>query len=170
MASQAQPSQPEEHQMKGVTVPEEARYQVTRLEAQGKTAVFLAEAATLLGVIAVADSLREEVPKALADLQVIGIRHLLLLTGDNPRVASALATKLGVAFKAELLPQEKIGKVRWLQREGRIVAMVGDGINDAPALAQADVGIAMGDDWRLVAEAIRIGQRTFRLRGPKTRG
>jgi len=162
-----------------MTIPEETLQHVARLEAQGKTVVFLAEAATLLGVIAVADSLREEVPKALADLRAVGIRHLLLLTGDNPRVSAALAAKLGVDYKAELLPEEKIEEVRRLQREGRVVAMVGDGINDAPALAQADVGIAMGaagtdaaieaahvalmgDDWRLVPEAIRIGRRTFR--------
>ncbi|MBI3989352.1 MAG: cation-translocating P-type ATPase, partial [candidate division NC10 bacterium] len=162
-----------------VTIPAEARHQVARLEAQGKTVIFLAEAAILLGVIAVADVLREEVPQALADLPALGIRHLLLLTGDNPRVASALAAKLGVEYQAELLPEEKIEEVRRLQWGGRFVAMVGDGINDAPALAQADVGIAMGavgtdvaieaahvalmrDDWRLVPEAIRIGRRTFR--------
>lgn len=162
-----------------VMIPEATLQQVASLEAQGKTVVFLAEETTLLGVIAVADSLREEVPQALDDLRALRIRHLLLLTGDNPRVSAALAAKLGVDYRAELLPEEKIEEVKRLQREGRIVAMVGDGINDAPALAQADVGIAMGaagtdvaieaahvalmgDDWRLVPEAIRIGRRTFR--------
>lgn len=163
---------------RGVAFPGEVMEQVSELESQGKTTMLLAEASVPIGVIAVADTLREEVPQAITELKELGISDILLLTGDNRRVASALAQKLGVDYEAELLPEQKIAKVKKLQASGRRVAMVGDGINDAPALAQADVGIAMGaagtdvaieaahvalmrDNWRLVPEAIRIGKRTF---------
>jgi Cd2+/Zn2+-exporting ATPase/Cu+-exporting ATPase len=163
---------------RGVVFPGGLLQQAMAFENEGKTTILLAEEDAPLGLIAVADTLREEVPLAFAELKKMGINHLLLLTGDNRRVASALAEKLGVNFEAELLPEQKIEKVKKLQASGQRVAMVGDGINDAPALAQADVGIAMGtagadvaieaahvalmrDDWRLVPEAIRIGRRTF---------
>ncbi len=152
---------------------------VHALEARGRTVVYLAEDDQLLGLVAVADTLRPEVPAALGRLRALGVRRVLLLTGDNERVTRALAADLGVEYRAECLPEEKIEVVRRLQAEGAVVAMVGDGINDAPALAQADVGIAMGaagtdaaieaahvalmrDDWRLVPEAIEIGRRAFR--------
>lgn len=163
---------------RGVAFPGGMLEQAAALEQQGKTTLFLSEASTPIGLIAVADTLREEVPLALSQLKDLGIKSLLLLTGDNRRVASALAEKLGVEYEAELLPEQKIERVKNLQASGHRVAMVGDGINDAPALAQADVGIAMGaagtdvaleaahvalmrDDWRLVPEAIRTGRRTF---------
>ena len=153
--------------------------QVRALESQGRTVVYVAEAQRLLGLIGVADTLRPEVPEALKRLRALGVRRLLLLTGDNERVARALADTLGVDYQAECLPEEKIEVVKRLQSEGAVVAMVGDGINDAPALVQADVGIAMGaagtdaaieaahvalmrDDWRLVPEAVEIGRRAFR--------
>ena len=163
---------------KGVMFSSELLGRATALENEGKTTILLAEGSAPLGAIAVADTLREEVPQAFAELKQLGMNNLLLLTGDNRRVASTLAGKLGVEYEAELLPEQKIEKVKELQASGRRVAMVGDGINDAPALAQADVGIAMGaagtdvaleaahvalmrDDWRLVPEAIRTGRRTF---------
>ena len=163
---------------RAVTVPPAAVDRAHALEAQGRTVVYLAEDNQLLGLIAVADTLRPEVPDALRRLRALGVRRVLLLTGDNERVARALAGELGVEYRAECLPEEKIEVVRRLQAEGAVVAMVGDGINDAPALAQADVGIAMGaagtdaaieaahvalmrDDWRLVPEAIEIGRRAF---------
>ncbi len=150
------------------------------LEAQGQTVLWLARDSTALGLIAVADVIRPEVPAAMAELERLGIKCIVLLTGDNERTANAVAAQLGIReVRANLLPQDKIEAVKALQAEGRRVAMVGDGINDAPALAQADVGIAMGaagtgvaleaahvalmrDDWSQVPEAIRVGRRTFR--------
>jgi Cd2+/Zn2+-exporting ATPase/Cu+-exporting ATPase len=131
-------------------------------------------------LLAVADESRPEVPQALTALRELGIRRLLLLTGDNVQTAQAEAERLGVDYRAELLPEEKIAVVRDLQAQGHTVLMVGDGVNDAPALAQADVGVAMGvagtdaaleaadvalmkDDWRAVPEAVQVGRRTFRV-------
>jgi len=162
-----------------VAVPTALEVEAAPLESEGKTVVFLARDDELLGIIAVADVIRQDVPQAIAELKDLGINHLLLLTGDNERTAAAVAGRLGIDYRADLLPQDKVAIVKDLQAEGRHVAMLGDGINDAPALTQADVGIAMGvagtdaaleaadvalmgDDWRKVPEAIRIGRRAFR--------
>lgn len=163
----------------GVRVPDGIRERTLALARDGKSVVLLARDGQMAGLIALADTLRAEVPGAIAALRRLGIRHLLLLTGDRREVAQAVAARLGLEFEAEVLPEQKIELVRRLQGEGRVVAMVGDGINDAPALAQADVGIAMGvagtdaaieaahvalmgDDWSVVPEAVRIGRRAFR--------
>ena len=165
---------------RGVPVSGGAAQLAQELEAQGQTVLWLARDSTALGLIAVADVIRPEVPAAIAELGRLGIKHIVLLTGDNERTANAVAAQLGIRHvRANLLPQDKIEAVKALQAAGRKVAMIGDGINDAPALAQADVGIAMGaagtgvaleaahvalmrDDWSQVPEAIRIGRRTFR--------
>jgi Cu+-exporting ATPase len=163
----------------GIPVLALVRERLQSFAADGKSVVVLAGAGQVAGLIALADTLRPEVAAALQALRALGIRRLLLLTGDRQQVAAAIAARLGVEFEAEVLPEEKIEVVRRLQTAGHVVAMVGDGINDAPALAQADVGIAMGvagtdaaieaadvalmrDDWRGVPEAVRIGRRTFR--------
>jgi Cd2+/Zn2+-exporting ATPase/Cu+-exporting ATPase len=118
------------------------------------------------------------VPAALDDTRGLGIKHIELLTGDNERTAAALAEELGIPYRANLLPEDKIAAVREYQNQGRTVVMIGDGVNDAPALAQADIGIAMGaagtdvaieaahvalmrDDWMMVPDVLRIAQRTM---------
>jgi Cd2+/Zn2+-exporting ATPase/Cu+-exporting ATPase len=162
----------------GVELDERTESDARRLEAGGATTFFLATSGRVTGVIAVADPIRPEVPSALAELRQLGVRRLLLLTGDSERVAAAVAGRLGIDYRAELLPEDKIGLIRELQAAGEVVMMVGDGVNDAPALMQADVGVAMGagadvsleaagvallgDDWRQVPEAIRIGRRSVR--------
>jgi P-type Cu+ transporter len=160
-------------------VPEAVRVRVQALAAEGRSVVLVAKSGHVIGLIALGDTLRPEVPEALAALRALGVRRVLLLTGDRHEVAMALARQLGLDVQAELLPEQKIRVVEELQRAGHIVAMIGDGINDAPALAQADVGIAMGaagtdaaigaahvalmrDDWLAVPEAIRLGRRAFR--------
>lgn len=148
-----------------------------RLEAEGKTLLFVAVDGELAGLFAAQDTPRPEVADALAAVRAAGISRIELLTGDNERTAVAIAAPLGLDYRADLLPEDKIGIVRELQSQGHRVLMVGDGVNDAPALAQADVGIAMGggtdiameaahvvlmrEDWRLVAEAVHIARRTM---------
>ena len=150
------------------------------LEAQGKTLLFIERDQELMGVLAASDTLRSEVPDALTEVRLLGIRHIELLTGDNERTASALAEKLGVSYRANLLPEHKIDVVKEYQAKGHIVVMIGDGVNDAPALAQANVGIAMGvagtdvaieaahialmrEDWNLVPDVLKIAKRTMNI-------
>jgi Cu+-exporting ATPase len=151
---------------------------IQRLEGEGKTVMLLAVDGKLAGAIAVADTLKEHSVEAVAALRRMGI-EVLMLTGDNRRTADAIAAQLGLtAVLAEVLPGQKEQKIKELQRMGKIVAMVGDGINDAPALAQADVGIALGsgtdvameaggivlikDDLRDVVAAIQLSRSTVR--------
>ncbi len=126
--------------------------QVAQLEEEGKTVMLLASARELLGAVAVADTVKETSREAVQALQRRGI-DVYMLTGDNRRTAAAVARELGIDHVlAEVLPGDKASEVRKLQQAGRKVAMVGDGINDAPALAQADVGIAMGSGTDVAME------------------
>ena len=149
-----------------------------RLSAEGKTVMFVAVDGVIMGVIGVADTLKPEAEKAMAELRNLGL-ELYMLTGDNARTAEVVARAAGIEHVlAEVLPHQKAGAVRELQESGQVVAMVGDGINDAPALAQADVGIALGTgtdvametaditlirgDLRAVATVVRLGRATIR--------
>jgi Cu+-exporting ATPase len=151
---------------------------MARLAAQGKSVWLLARNEQLIGLLAASDAVRPDVPRALDSLRQLGVKHLELLTGDNA-AAEPLARQLGIPFTAGMPPQDKIARVRQLQSQGHRVVMIGDGVNDAPALAQADVGIAMGaagsplaveaahlalmrEDWRLVPQVLRIARRTMR--------
>ena len=119
----------------------------------GSTAIYVAVDGKYAGNIAVADPLKPSTPNALRELKAQGIR-LVMLTGDNQATAQEIARSLEIAdFKAEVLPAQKAEIVKSLQNEGRVVAMAGDGINDAPALAQAHVGIAMGTGTDIAMES-----------------
>jgi Cu+-exporting ATPase len=149
-----------------------------RLAAEGKTPVYVAVDGALAGLLAVADPIKAGSPEAIARLRRMGL-DVVLLTGDNRRTAEAVARQAGIErVVAEVLPEGKVDEVRRLQEGGAVVAMVGDGINDAPALAQADVGIAVGsgtdiaveasdvtlmrNDLRGVASAVELSRRTMR--------
>jgi P-type Cu+ transporter len=123
------------------------------LRRHGETIILVAIDGRAAGLIGIADAVKESTPAALRDLRAAGLR-IVMLTGDNKTVAEVLARKLDVQeFKAEVLPEKKAEVVKRLQSEGRKVAMAGDGINDAPALAQADVGIAMGTGTDVAIES-----------------
>lgn len=129
---------------------------VERLENEGKTVMMLGVDGKLAGLIAVADTLKESAKEGVRKLQSMGI-EVVMITGDNLRTANAIARKVGIErVLAEVLPDEKEKEVRKIQTEGKKVAMVGDGINDAPALAVADIGIAMGTGTDVAIESAGI--------------
>ncbi len=151
---------------------------VAALEAEGKTVMFLAGEKSLLGVVAVADTLKETSAQAVSELRDMGI-DVYMMTGDNRRTAEAIAAEAGVSrVMAEVLPEEKAAKVKELRAQGKMIGMVGDGINDAPALAEADVGFSIGTgtdvaieasdvtlmrgDLLSVVDAIRLSRATLR--------
>ncbi len=163
----------------GIELNPAAREQLRSMQEEGKTAVVVAIEGTAQGIVSIADTLRETALTALKRLSETDLTRIVMLTGDNNRTATALASRVGIEdVQAELMPDEKLAAVKQLKEEGEVVAMVGDGINDAPALATADVGIAMGaagtdvaletadialmaDDLLKIPDAIDLSRRTL---------
>ena len=144
------------------SVPAELQAEAARLAAEGKTPLFFGGAGRLMGVIAVADTLKEDSPRAIRELQNMGIR-VVMLTGDNQRTADAIGRQAGVdEVIADVLPDGKEAVIRRLQESGK-VAMVGDGINDAPALTRADTGIAIGAGTDVAIDAADVVLMNSRL-------
>lgn len=163
-----------------IHVSKEVENYIRKKEEEGNTVLILSHDNIVCGVISVADVIREGSIEAIDTLKRLGFDAPIMLTGDNPLVAKAIASTVGIKdVRAGLLPEDKLKIVRGLAFEGRKVLMIGDGINDAPALAQAYVGIAMGavgsdaaieasdvalmrDEWRQIPEAIILGKKTFK--------
>jgi Cd2+/Zn2+-exporting ATPase len=129
----------------GISWSSELDVHVQGLETQGHTVIPVAVNGSIAGLITLADTARPEAKNAIARLKQLGVREVIMITGDNPRTAERIAHELGIdRFFAEVLPQEKLKIIRDLQAGGRKVMFAGDGVNDAPALAAADIGVAMG--------------------------
>jgi Cu+-exporting ATPase len=138
---------------KGVMIPIDVEARITSFEQDGKTAILVAAGNQMAGVIAIADTLKDTSRDAIRQLKAMGIQ-VVMITGDNKRTADAIARQIGIErVVAQVLPQDKAAEVKALQEKGEIVAFVGDGINDAPALAQADVGIAIGSGTDVAIES-----------------
>ncbi len=162
----------------GLEVPGWLDEEAERLESEGETAFWTGWDGKARGVVAVADTIKGDAPRAVADLHALGA-EVVMLTGDNLATGRAIAEQAGIdVVRAEVRPEDKVEEIRRLQAEGKVVAMVGDGINDGPALAQADLGIAIGTGTDVAIEAgdltlmrgelgsvvsaIRLSRRTFR--------
>jgi Cd2+/Zn2+-exporting ATPase len=164
-----------------ITVTPESEAALEELRARGQTALLVALDGLLLGALGVADGIRPGAPAVVERLRRLGIRQIEMLTGDNERTARAVARQVGLTtMTAGVVPEQKLERIRSLQQQGYVVAMVGDGINDAPALAAADVGVAMGaagsgvaietadvvlmgDDLARLPEAMGISRATLRV-------
>jgi len=163
---------------RNIAIPSEIERYMEDEEKQGRTAMAVAHDSDVCGAISVADIVKGRAKQTIGELKESGV-DVIMLTGDNPHIANAIARQVGITeVFAELLPEQKVEKVKELVKEGRKVAMIGDGVNDAPALAEAQIGIAMGaagsdiaieasdialmtDDLTRIIDAIKISKRTF---------
>jgi len=164
----------------GIEILESAKELLKSKESQGMTSLFVTLDNRLLGILSIADTLREGAKEAIDKIREQGVSEIWMLTGDSELVADRIGKQLGIRYEAKLLPEEKVMRVKEWKKQGQTVAMVGDGVNDAPALAAADIGIAMGavgtdvaietadialmtDDLKKISTVIRLSRKALRV-------
>ena len=164
----------------GVEIPESTKELLEAKQSEGMTSLLVTLDHRLLGIISIADTLREGAKDAIDKIREQGVSEIWMLTGDSELVADRIGKQLGIRYEAKLLPEEKVMRVKEWKKQGQIVAMIGDGVNDAPALAAADIGIAMGavgtdvaietadialmtDELEKIPTAIRLSRKALRV-------
>ena len=164
----------------GIEISESAKEALESKQSEGMTSLLVAVDHRLLGIISIADTLREGAKDAIDQIRAQGVSEIWMLTGDSAPVADRIGRELGIRYEAKLLPEDKVASVKEWKRKGRVVAMIGDGVNDAPALAAADIGIAMGavgtdvaietadialmtDELKKVPMVIRLSRKALRV-------